>query len=185
MKLSYVTLVPTRWPLLRDGHLFKNSTINFNMALRHHEAQLSLAIEDLRTQEHPNYNRTAKKYSVARRTLRNRFTGKTLPIAQAHAESIQCLNKVQEETLINQINKLTDLKIPPTAQMTQNFAEEIVGRPIGKNWHARFIHRHRNRLNSLYIRNMDHMRQKAEYKPVFQLYFDLVCTVILCNNNSI
>ena len=145
------------------------------MALHNHEAQLSLAIEDLRSQEHPNYNGTAKKYGIARTTLRNRFTGKTQSITHAHAESVQCLNAIQEETLINQINKLTLLKIPPTAQITQNMAEEIVGRPVGKNWHARFIRRHGDRLNSLYIRNMDHLRQKAEYKPVFQMYFDLIC----------
>ena len=145
------------------------------MALHHHEAQLSLAIEDLRSQEHPNYSRTAEKYGVARTTFRNRFKGKTRPHAQAHADSLQCLNAVQEEALINQINKLTLIKIPLTAQITQNLAEEIIGRPVGKNWHARFIQRHKDRLNSLYIRNMDHLRQKAEYKPMFQMYFDLVC----------
>ena len=46
----------------------------------------------------------------------------------------------------------------------------------------RFIRRHRNRLNSLYIRNIDHLRQKAEYKPIFQMYFDLVCIVIIYNS---
>ena len=116
-----------------------------------------------------------KKYGVVRTTLRDRYIGKSRLFAQARVESNQCINAVQEETLIDHINKLILRKIPPTVQITQNLAEEIAGRQIGKNWHARFIHRHHNRLNSLYVRNMDHLRQKAEYKPIFQMYFDLVC----------
>ena len=66
------------------------------------------------------------------------------------------------------------MKIPPTTKITQNLAKKIVGRPVGKNWHAGFIYKHRNRLNSLYIRNMDYMRQKAKFKPIFEMYFDLI-----------
>ena len=103
------------------------------MPLRNNEAQLSLAIEDLSSQEHPNYNGTAKKYGVARTTLRDRFTNKHQSFAQFQAESIQCLNTVQEKTLISQINKLTLKKIPPTAQITKNLTEEIIRRPVGIN----------------------------------------------------
>ena len=44
------------------------------MALHHNKAQLSLAVEDLRSQEHLNYSHIAKKYSVAQTTLRDQFT---------------------------------------------------------------------------------------------------------------
>ena len=138
------------------------------MPLRHDETQLSLAIADLKSQEHPNYSRTSKKYGIARTTLRDRFTGKSRSMAHAREESAQCLNRIQEETLISQINKLTVMKIPPTAQITQNLAEEIIGRLIKRNWYTRFIHRHRDRLDNLYIRNIDYLRQKVEYKPLFQ-----------------
>ena len=47
------------------------------MALHHNDAQLALAIEDTGSQEHPNYSDTAKKYRVARTTLRDQCTGKT------------------------------------------------------------------------------------------------------------
>ena len=51
------------------------------MPLRHDETQLSLAIADLKSQEHPNYSRTSKKYGIARTTLRDRFTGNSRSMA--------------------------------------------------------------------------------------------------------
>ena len=61
-----------------------------------------------------------------------------------------------------------------TPQITTNLAEMIVGRTLSKNWHRAFIIRHKKRLKSLYLRNIDHERQKAEYKPSFEHYFALV-----------
>jgi hypothetical protein len=144
------------------------------MELQNNDEQLTLAIADLKSQDTPNYNATAKKYGVARTTLRRRFKGETVSIQQHHAEKLQCLNNIQEEILIEQINKLTRLGCPPTPQITKNLAEAIIGRPVGKNWHAGFIRRHKNRLYSLYLHNIDSDRQKAEYKPMFKHYFELV-----------
>lgn len=144
------------------------------MESHNNDEQLALAIADLKSQDTPNYNGTAKKYGIARSTLRRRFKGETVSIQQHHAEKLQCLNTIQEQTLIDQISKLTHLGCPPTPQITRNLAEAIIGHSVGKNWHAGFIRRHKNRLHSFYLHNIDSDRQKAEYKPMFKHYFALV-----------
>ena len=58
--------------------------------------------------------------------------------------------------------------------MVKNFVEEIARKPVGKNWTAGFVRRHESRLKSVYLRNMDHCRTKAEYAPLFQHFYDLV-----------
>ena len=144
------------------------------MELRNNDVQLALAITDLESQDTPNYNATAKKYGIARSTLRRRFKGETVSVQQHHAERLQCLYTIQEETLISQINQLPRLGCPPTPQITRNLAQAIIGRTVGKNWHLVFIKCHKNRLKSLYLHNIDNDRQKAEYRPMFEHYFALV-----------
>ena len=144
------------------------------MELRNNDVQLALAIADVESQNAPSYNATAKKYGVSRTTLARRHKGQQISIQQHHAEKLQALTNVQEEALVGQINKLTDRGCPPTPKITTNLAETILGRTLGKNWHRAFITRHKKRLKSLYLHNIDHERQKAEYKPSFEHYFALV-----------
>ena len=58
--------------------------------------------------------------------------------------------------------------------MVKNFAEEIIGRAIGKNWAGDFCKRHQSVLKSLYLRNIDNQRVKGEYAPTYKLFFTLV-----------
>jgi len=58
--------------------------------------------------------------------------------------------------------------------MVKNFAEEIIGRDVGKNWVGQFVKRHQSELKSLYLRNIDNLRAKGEYGPTYKLFFDLV-----------
>ena len=53
---------------------------SLNMAISTHNARIELAVADLANQTKPNYMGTAKKYGVARMTLRDRFLGQTLSI---------------------------------------------------------------------------------------------------------
>jgi uncharacterized protein YjaZ len=69
---------------------------------------------------------------------------------------------------------LTNRGLPPTSSIVRNLAEEMIELPVGKNWTGQFIQRHKDRLQSLYLRNIDNMRTKAEYAPMIQLFFDLV-----------
>ena len=64
--------------------------------------------------------------------------------------------------------------MPPTSQIMKNMAEEIYGGEVNKNWTANFCRRHKTKLKSLYLRNIDNQRAKAEYAPMFEHFFELV-----------
>ena len=80
----------------------------------------------------------------------------------------------QEEALITAINYCTDRHIPPTSQMVRNFAKEMIGRSVGKNWTSGFIHCYKDRLKSAYLRYIDNKRTKAEFPPLIEHFFELV-----------
>ena len=147
-----------------------------------HEARIQEAIADLALQLKPNYLATAKRHKVNRITLARRHRGETAPISVANAETHQRLSIQQEEVLIRHINKLTDRGIPPTSRIVRNLAEEIINTSVGKNWTGQFVQRHKKQLKSLYLRNIDNLRTKAEYAPMFKHFYDLVgffCTFSL------
>ena len=76
--------------------------------------------------------------------------------------------------LIDQINKLTQRSMPPTSRIVRNLAEEIIGGPVGKNWTALFVKRHKDRLKSRYLRNVDNPRVKADSVPNSAHFYSLV-----------
>ena len=61
----------------------------------------------------------------------------------------------QEKQLISHINMLTKRHLPPTSAIVRNLAEEIIGQEVGKNWTSQFIRRHKDKLESLYLCNID------------------------------
>ena len=144
------------------------------MATSTHNTRIELAIADLAKQDKPNYMATSKKYGVARTTLRKRFQGQTVSLQAAASIYRQRLTLVQEEALIKHINSLTDRGIPPTSRIVRNLAEEMIGGPVGKNWTGQFVKRYQGRLKSLYLRNIDSQRVRAEYVPSFKQFYDLV-----------
>jgi hypothetical protein len=143
-----------------------------------YEARLELAIEDLGKQASPNWLGTARKFNVNRETLRRRFIGVQQNRDVAHAEAHQCLSKAQEETLIGYINSLTERSLPPTSQIVHNLAEELVKRPIHKNWVGQFVRRYKDRLSAVYLRTIDNKRVKADYIPSYEYFYSLVSLYI-------
>ena len=139
-----------------------------------HDARIELAIDQLNQQSKPNVSEIARKFGLVKSTLRRRYRGKTVSRHEINSEYKQRLNCIQEEALIAQINRLTDRGIPPTSQLVRNFAQEMIGDSVGKNWTGDFVKRHKDRLKSLYLRNIDSQRTRSEYLPVFQLFYDLV-----------
>ena len=97
-----------------------------------YEQRMTAAFAALDLQETRNYSKVAKKCELERTTLANRYKGQTVSRKVFLSESRQCLTEAQEEALIEQINKLTDNHIPPTSQMVKNFAEEMIGREVGR-----------------------------------------------------
>ena len=143
-----------------------------------HEARIELAIKDLESQEAPNYRATARKYALSVCTLRRRYTGESVSRKAANSEHRQCLTFPQEEVLINQINRMTDRGMPPTGHIVRNFAEEIIGRPVGKNWTGDFVKRYKDRLRSVYLKGIDNNRVKSEYASSFQHFYDWVTLLL-------
>jgi hypothetical protein len=143
-----------------------------------HNARITEAIADLKTQDRPNIAATARKYRVARETLSKRFRGETSTNEDANSYVRQQLTATQEETLIAYINKLNDRGFPPTPQILKNIAESIAHTTLGRNWVARFCKRHRTRLASVYLRTIDHKRKIADNSQHFQHFFDLVRTFL-------
>ena len=148
------------------------------MATSTHNARIELAIADLKSQEVPKYAATARKYALEPSTLRRRFQHITTSKEAANSLYRQRLTFAQEEVLIGEINDLTERAIPPTSQMVRNLAEEIIQRPVGKNWTGDFLKRYKDRLRSQYLMNIDNNRAKSEYVPSFEHFYDLVISLI-------
>ena len=55
-----------------------------------------------------------------------------------------------------------------------NLAEEMIGESVGKNWIGDFVRRHKDRVTSLYLRNINSQRIQSEYAPIFKYFYDLV-----------
>jgi hypothetical protein len=139
-----------------------------------YEARLGLTIEDIGKQTSPNWLGTARRFQVDRTTLQRRFTSTQQDRTTAHVESHQCLSLAQEETLIGYINSLTKRSLPPTSQIVHNLAEELVKRPINKNWVSDFVKRYKDRLHSVYLRTIENKRVKANSIPYLESFYNLV-----------
>ena len=137
------------------------------------------AIADLESQEVPDLTATAKKYGIVRKTLENRWKGKTTSMEEAVSMHRQCLTNSQERALILLINRLTDRRMPPTTAIVKNLAEEIRGCAVGKNWTAGFVERHKHELKSLYLKSIDAKRVQSEYPPAYEVFYQLVESTLL------
>lgn len=137
-------------------------------------AQIEAAVAYLKAQDKPNYADAARRFEVAPMILRKHFLGLVGTRAQANSEHRQLLNDVQEDTILGYIDRLTEKFIPPTTQIVRNLAEELIGGPVGKNWAAGFVKRHKTRICSKYLRPLDRARVHAEKATVFEHFYELV-----------
>ena len=135
---------------------------------------MQAALAEIESSKEPNYSAIARNWKLTPSTLIRRAQGKTTSREDFQSQVYQCLTNAQEHILIRQINRLTERGIPPTSQMVRNFAEEMIGRAVGKNWTSQFCRRHQSELKSLYLRNIENLRVKGEYGPIYKLFYDLV-----------
>ena len=131
------------------------------------EDDIQAALVDLDTQSQPDYSAAAKKYSLYRTTLLRRHRGVTRSRDTFLSETTRYLTNEQEAVLIKHINRITDRGMPPTAQIVRNLAEEMRGKRVSKNWTSDFVRRFKQKLKSLYLFNIDNLRVKAEYGPMY------------------
>jgi hypothetical protein len=140
-----------------------------------HNARIQAAIADLESQERVNYAATAKKWNLDRTTLARRHRGETVSNQDATSYARRQLTDVQEKTLIQYIDKLSNRGLPPTPQIVKNLAEEISQTKLGPNWVSRFCKRHQKDLKSVYLRTIDHKRKVADNSAYFQHFYEQVC----------
>ena len=139
-----------------------------------HNDRIDAALADLNSQDVVNYSATARIYGVDRNTLARRHKNIQSSREEVAADTRSALNLKQEEVLIRYILKLTDRGTPPSPHIVKNMAEELAKRTLGKHWIERFLKRHKNQLNSIYLRSIDHLRQKADFVPYIAEFYRLV-----------
>ena len=139
-----------------------------------HDSRIAAAVADLDSQKNPNIRATAKEYRVSRTTLTNRWRGITGTRGEAASEYHKALTTTQEETLIRHIDLLTKKGYPPTTKTVRTIAESIRKEPVGKDWVSGFIQRYRDQLSSHFLGNIDIQRKKAEYPPIYQVFYNKV-----------
>ncbi|KAH9203172.1 hypothetical protein DL95DRAFT_419258 [Leptodontidium sp. 2 PMI_412] len=120
-------------------HPLKCTTVlaHTSPTFKHHkmvdEQAIKAALAAIEAQGIGNYRQIAKEHKLVHTTLMRRWKGETRSRADFQSEVNQNLTNEQERLLIKQINNLTARSIPPTSQMVKNFAEEMMGRAMGKN----------------------------------------------------
>jgi hypothetical protein len=62
----------------------------------------------------------------------------------------------------------------PTPAMVTAFASQLAGRAPGHCWVPRFVKRHRSKLDSAYLNNLDLERHQADSVHSYEVYFNTV-----------
>lgn len=119
----------------------------------------------------------ADKYGVDRLTLSRRWRGVTHSRAEQY-QNQQLLTPIQEQKLVQYIDKLSGRGLPPTRSMIRNFAGDITRKPAGRCWADRFIKRHQIELISKYVYGIDVARKRADSALKYSLYFELLASKI-------
>jgi hypothetical protein len=145
------------------------------MARADKSALVEKAVSAIKRGEFTDYSKAAERYGCDRTSVSKRIRGLTKTRKETTSFFHKALTDTQEELLISRINYLTNRGMPPTSAIVKNLAKEIRGYDVGKNWVGQFIQRHKDKLTSLYLRNIDNLRVSSEYAPMFKLFFDLVC----------
>ena len=145
-------------------------------------SSLEAALENLTLQDVPNFKRTARIYGTVESTLRRRYKRQTVSKQKTNSMYKQRLTDAQENSLIRQINVLTDREIPPTPSMIKNFAEEMLKDSMKKNWTNEFVRRYNDQLKNLYLKNFDKNRMQFEYLSIFKQFYNLIWLIHQLNS---
>ncbi len=132
------------------------------------------ALDALKSQEKPNFKKTAEEFGINRTTLMMRFKGQRTSREEAASTHHKLLTNAQETELLYHIDQLTIRGLPPTPQMLQNFVTEITHQPVGEAWVRRFRQRHSTRLDSMYLRAIDQTRKVADNSKHFAHFYRVV-----------
>jgi hypothetical protein len=131
------------------------------------------AIKLLEDGEHFTYQAIANQFGVNRVTLSQRHQG-CQRLREAKEADQQCLSPQQEHELVLYIEALPKRGLPPTREMIQNFASDVIKQRVSEAWVTRFLHCNHDKLTSKWSSGMDALRHKASSEVKYMLYFDLL-----------
>ena len=131
-------------------------------------------IADLNSQKMFNIRETTKKHELVESIFRRKWKNQTKFSQTVVYQSKHRFTQMKEETLITQINRLIDRDISFTNQIVRNLTKEMIQKSINKNWAKNFINRNKNRLKSIYLKNINNDRIKSEYVFIFKQFYDFI-----------
>lgn len=131
------------------------------------------AIESLERGESFLYREVARRFGVSNSTLTRRHKGRQRPREAKDCDQ-QRLSPQQERELVQHINGLTEVRLPPTREMIRYSASSIATEPVSDAWVTRFLGRHGDQLVSRWTTAMDANRLKADLKEKYEAYFKLL-----------
>jgi hypothetical protein len=126
------------------------------------DKDLEAALLDVANSKAPNYAAIARNRGVHPSTLSRRARGVTVSRAVATEHGNRLLIDAQEDTLLKDIEILSNKGIHITSRILRNTVERLVGHPIGVKWANRFQTRHKHRIKSIYLKGFDRERKIAD-----------------------
>ena len=151
---------------------------------RSYDDRMSDALAELDLADRINYTATAVKHDISRHALSRRHQGKSTSRKEVNSTIVKALSNSQEAVLVERISALSLKGCPMTPQVVRDLAERIARRPLGKCWTQRFVQRHLDTIESVYLKPIDKKRKWAESIAQIKAFYQLVLLspVLLMNS---
>ena len=139
------------------------------------EADLQLAISDIKAQRVRSVNQAATIYNVPESTLVDRRAGKRMR-RDCEANSKR-LTKLEEEAIVQRVLEQSAQGLAPSRSIIREMADKLLrsqgSNPVGKNWVDNFVKR-TPELQKRWSRPYDYQRAACEDPAAIQRWFDLI-----------
>lgn len=127
----------------------------------------------------PNFAAISRKYGLQRTTLSRRWhKARQGPSPTQDRQQHEFLEEGQRAALIQRLRELSSRHLYVTPAILRNMATEIGSRRPGRSWAQRFIRKYKSEFKCITVSGMETARHVAEYRPVFEEYFDIVCQIL-------
>jgi hypothetical protein len=139
------------------------------------EADVQLAISDIKAQRVQSVKQAADIYNVPRRTINRRRAGKRMR-RDCEANSKR-LTKLEEEAIVQRVLEQSAQGLAPSRSIVREMADRLLrsrgSNPVGKNWVDNFVKR-TPELRKRWSRPYDYQRAACEDPAAIQRWFDLI-----------
>ena len=126
----------------------------------------------------PNFSRIAQEHQVDRNTLRRQYEKSLRPITPKD-DPRSLLSLAQEKVVLDYLEYMGKRNLFVTPQILRNLVQSLVGVLPSESWARRFIARHSGTIKTMVVGGMEAVRHSAEYRPVFEAWFDLVSKLLV------